>query len=161
MEEKFLSIPYQLISEEKELMEDERQLLAQAFDACDGAFAPYSQFQVGAAVLLEDGTLIKGNNQENKAFPSGLCAERVAFFHVGASGRGDQIKKVAIRAKSTLKIIDKPTMPCGACRQVMLEYEEMGRKDIVVLMQGAEGDILRVVGIAKSLLPFHFNTDFL
>lgn len=161
MREQAFSISYQLFTNKEELAEDEKALLTQALTACDRAYAPFSNFQVGAAVFLENGEIILGNNQENKAFPSGLCAERVAFFAIGAAGKGDQIRKVAIRAKSKLKTINKPTMPCGACRQVMLEYEEMGKQDIVVLMQGAEGDIIRVEGVAKSLLPFHFDTDFL
>jgi len=161
MQNKHLNIPYRMYGDESELASDEQQLLSRALDACENAYAPFSNFQVGAAVLLEGGEIVLGNNQENKAFPSGLCAERVAFFAIGASGKGAMIQKVAIRATSSSKIIDAPTMPCGACRQVMLEYEEMGQMEIVVLMQGTEGDILRVEGVAKSLLPFHFNTDFL
>lgn len=160
MKEKNFSIPYRIYTDIEQLAEDERQLLLQALAACENAYAPFSNFQVGAAVALEGGELVLGNNQENKAFPSGLCAERVAFFSIGAAGKGSKIRKVAIRAKSETKLIDTPTMPCGACRQVMLEYEEMGDSEIVVLMQGAEGNIMRVEGIAKSLLPFHFNTDF-
>lgn len=160
MREQYFSIPYQLYSDPKELAEDERNLLSQALFACDKAYAPFSQFQVGAAVLLNNGETVLGNNQENKAFPSGLCAERVAFFAIGAAGKGAMVQKVAIRARSQLKTIDQPTMPCGACRQVMLEYEEMGQQEIVVLMQGEKGDIIRVKGVAKSLLPFHFDTDF-
>lgn len=161
MREEHFSIPYQIFSQDEGLLEDERELLSEALIACDKAYAPFSNFQVGAAVQLEGGEIVLGNNQENKAFPSGLCAERVAFFSIGAAGKGHKVRKVAIRAKSKLKLIDQPTMPCGACRQVMLEYEEMSQGEIVVLMQGVEGDVIRVQGVAKSLLPFHFDTNFL
>lgn len=160
MEEKQLKISYQLFKQAAELAEDEQKLLSAALAATKDAYAPFSKFQVGAAVLLETGEIFLGNNQENKAFPSGLCAERVALFALGARSKGKEVRKMAIRAKSEIHTILEPCMPCGACRQVMLEYEQMGNQDWVILMQGESGDILRVVGVSKSLLPFHFDTDF-
>ena len=160
MEKKQLQISYQLFSERAQLPQDEKNLLERAFQSCDLAYAPFSRFRVGVAVLLEDGEIVLGNNQENKAFPSGLCAERVALFAIGAAGKGAKIRKLAIRAISELNKVDAPAMPCGACRQVMLEYEQMTDHNMVVLMQGEEGDILRVEGVANSLLPFHFDTKF-
>lgn len=160
MEEKRLQISYRLYAQREDLPTDEQDLLSQALKASEAAYAPFSNFYVGAAVLLTTGEVVLGNNQENKAFPSGLCAERVALFALGSQNKGTQVQKIAIRAKSLHKTIDTPTMPCGACRQVMLEYESMGNRDMIVLMQGDQGDILRVEGVAKSLLPFHFDTDF-
>jgi len=160
MEQKQLQISYQLFSERSQLPQDEKDLLERAFESCALAYAPFSRFQVGVAVLLEGGEIVLGNNQENKAFPSGLCAERVALFAIGAAGKGAKIRKLAIRAISELNKVDAPAMPCGACRQVMLEYEQMTDHNMVVLMQGEEGDILRVEGVANSLLPFHFDTKF-
>ncbi|MEL6251098.1 MAG: cytidine deaminase [Bacteroidota bacterium] len=160
MEKKQLKISYQLFSENSQLPQDEQELLVHARKACDYAYAPFSRFKVGAAVLLEGGEIVLGSNQENKAFPSGLCAERVALFAIGAAGKGAKIRKLAIRATSELTKVDAPAMPCGACRQVMLEYEQMTDHNMVVLMQGEEGEILRVEGVANSLLPFHFDTKF-
>ena len=160
MEEKQLNITYQLFKQAADLAVDEQNLLSAASEATQHAYAPFSQFQVGAAVLLENGQIVYGNNQENKAFPSGLCAERVALFSIGSQSKGKEVRKMAIRATSKIRDIHEPCMPCGACRQVMLEYEQMGEQDWVVLMQGESGDILRVVGVSKSLLPFHFDTDF-
>ncbi|MDW3645878.1 MAG: cytidine deaminase [Bacteroidia bacterium] len=160
MEKKEFKISYQLFSERSQLPQDEQNLLDRAFRSCNFAYAPFSRFRVGVAVLLDGGDIVLGNNQENKAFPSGLCAERVALFSIGASGKATKIRKMAIRAISAVNKVDAPAMPCGACRQVMLEYEQMTDHDMVVLMQGEEGDILRVEGVAKSLLPFHFDTKF-
>ncbi|MEM6806217.1 MAG: cytidine deaminase [Bacteroidota bacterium] len=160
MEEKQLNISYQLYKQATELAEDEQNLLEEALNATESAYAPFSKFRVGAAVLLSDGEVVLGNNQENKAFPSGLCAERVALFAIGAQSKGKEVQKMAIRARSEIHDIQEPCMPCGACRQVMLEYEQMGDQDWVILMQGEKGDILRVVGVSKCLLPFHFDTDF-
>lgn len=143
-----------------DLAADEAALLGTALDASRMAYAPYSHFHVGCAVQLADGEVITGNNQENPAFPSSLCAERTALYYLGAQGKGDSIRKIAIRATSTQKRIAGPVTPCGACRQVMLEYERLSGQPIVVLMQGAEGKILRVIGVAKALLPFGFDIEF-
>ena len=135
-------------------------LLAQALEATTHAYAPHSRFHVGCALLMADGAVVVGNNQENIAYPSGLCAERVAFFHAGATGKGDQIRKVAIRASSQRKSINSPAMPCGACRQVMVEYEQMNAEPFVLLSQGETGEILRLLGVQQNLLPLHFDVDF-
>ena len=153
-------IPFSQYDLASELSEDESGLLEAARLAGEGAYAPYSGFQVGCAVLLENGEIIMGSNQENKAYPSGICAERTALFYAGASGKAEQIKKIAIRGRSESRLIDQPVTPCGACRQVMLEYEQLAKKNLVVLMQGESGPILRLEGVAESLLPFGFNIDF-
>ncbi|MEZ4827628.1 MAG: cytidine deaminase [Bacteroidia bacterium] len=160
MEKKKLEITYTQHAAAGELSPDEAALLDAALAATDLAYAPFSGFRVGCAVLLEDGSVVTGNNQENRAYPSGICAERAALFHIGSLGKGKQIRKIAIRARSDKKQIDVPAMPCGGCRQVMVEYEQMAGKPFVVITQGEKGNILRMEGVQQSLMPFSFNIDF-
>ena len=155
-----LNIPYSKHADASSLPADEQELLAAALEATKKAYVPYSQFHVGCALLLEGGEVILGNNQENVAYPSSLCAERTALYFCGSQGKADKIRKIAIRAQSERKPIESPVTPCGACRQVMLEYERMAKEDVVVLMQGESGEILRVEGVAKTLLPFSFDIEF-
>lgn len=155
-----LNIPFTILNNSKELREDERLLLNFAKEAWKNAYAPFSDFLVGCALLLENGEQLFGSNQENKAFPSGICAERAALFHAGSLGKGKLIQKIAITAKSLNRIVNQPVTPCGACRQVMLEYEQMAGRPFIILMQGEEGPILRLEGVAQSLLPFGFDIDF-
>lgn len=160
MEKKKLEITYSQHTKASELPSDEAALLEAALEATDLAYAPFSGFRVGCAVLLEDGAIITGNNQENRAYPSGICAERTALFHIGSLGKGAMIRKIAIRARSDKKEITVPAMPCGGCRQVMVEYEQMAEKPFVILTQGASGDILRMEGVQNSLMPFSFDIEF-
>lgn len=158
MNKKVLSTEWEVISSVSDLSPIDQELLLAAKQAVESAYAPYSQFSVGAALLLEDGTIIKGNNQENAAYPSGLCAERVAFFWAGANYPGKKIVSIAITAKSDVVKTDHPITPCGACRQSMLEYELNQKSDITILMQGTSGMIYKMVGV-KQLLPLYFNED--
>lgn len=153
-------IRYQQLAGPDELSQTEADLLSRALDATEMAYAPFSEFYVGCAVLLSDGSIIQGNNQENRAFPSGICAERTALFHIGSIGKAHLVKAIAVRARSEKKEIDTPVTPCGACRQVMVEYEQQGSEPWIVLMQGASGPIIRVEGVQTSLLPFGFEIDF-
>ncbi len=157
MKEGILHLHYRLYDHREELEPDEADLLEQAWRATENAYAPFSEFKVGCAVALVDGSVILGNNQENRAYPSGLCAERTALFYAGAQGLGADIRKMAIRAQSIHYPVDRPVMPCGACRQVMMEYEEMAEAHFVVLMQGESGSILRVESVRGCLLPFPFD----
>lgn len=141
-----------------EMPHDEQELMTEATAAMDRAYAPYSGFHVGAAIRLENGTIIQGNNQENMAYPSGLCAERVAFFHAGAMHPGAKILKLAITAGSDSFPSDHPIAPCGACRQSMLEYELNQQQAITVILRGKEGKTYRLHGV-KSLLPLFFNEE--
>ncbi len=159
MIEGHLHIRYQQFSDIRELEPDERELLKKAWEATEHAYAPFSGFRVGCAVSLVDGSVLLGNNQENRAYPSGLCAERTALFHLGAMGKAKELRKMAIRARSERHPVSRPAMPCGACRQVMAEYEDLAEAHIVVLMQGETGDILRVEGVSASLLPFPFDLE--
>jgi cytidine deaminase len=153
-------ISYQLLESALGLPEDEAALLETALQASTRAYAPYSHFYVGCAVELEGGEVYTGNNQENPAYPSSLCAERTALYYVGSQGKGSKIRKIAIRAQSNSKRINGPVTPCGACRQVMLEYERLAGVPVVILMQGMEGKVLRLTGVASSLLPFAFDIEF-
>jgi cytidine deaminase len=139
-----------------ELPSQEGELIASSEEAMKRAYAPYSGFQVGAAVLLENGVVVQGNNQENMAYPSGLCAERVAIYHAGATYPGVKIKAVAISAGSDVLDVSHPVSPCGACRQAMLEYEMNQYDAITILMKGRTSQVFRVNGV-KQLLPLFFN----
>lgn len=141
-----------------ELPAHEQALLEQAHKAAGQAYAPYSNFHVGAALLLENGVTVTGNNQENMAYPSGLCAERVAIFAAGAQYPDVPVKTIAVVCTSTAFTVDKPGSPCGACRQVLAEYEMRAGKDIRLLMMGEKGRIQAVASI-KHLLPLVFRVD--
>lgn len=142
----------------EELDEEEKKLLLLAKEAAKNAYAPYSNFFVGAALLLENGKIVCGNNQENVAFPSGLCAERVAFFSAGSQNPGIPIKTIAITARSDKFSLEKPVTPCGDCRQVMAEYEDRYKKDIRVILSGETGKIFILDNI-KALLPLMFSGE--
>jgi cytidine deaminase len=144
--------------EPSELSKEDMQLIYEAKASTKNAYAPYSHFRVGAAVILENGIVVKGNNQENAAYPTGLCAERVAIFAAGANYPGVKIKCIAIAATSDHFHIDKPVAPCGACRQAITEYEHLFKNDIRVIMTGETGKVL-VADSISSLLPFQFNGD--
>jgi len=142
----------------EELPEDSRNLVEQAREASRRAYAPYSQFRVGAAILLENGEIVTGNNQENSAYPSGLCAERVAMFYAGSRFPQVPILKMAIAAFHKERYLTHPVYPCGDCRQVMLEYELRGRVPMQIILYGSEK--IQVVKSAKDLLPLPFIDDF-
>lgn len=141
-----------------ELPPHEQKLLEQAKEAAKQAYAPYSNFHVGAALLLDNGVTVTGNNQENMAYPSGLCAERVAIFAAGAQYPDTAVKTVAVVCTSTAFTVDKPGSPCGACRQVLAEYEMRSGKDIRLLMMGEKGRIQAVNSI-RHLLPLVFRVE--
>ncbi len=140
----------------EELNKTYQKLLKAAKDAAKMAYAPYSNFKVGAAVLLDNGKIITGNNQENAAYPSGLCAERVAVFAAFSQYPEAIAKAIAITAISENYNIDTPVTPCGACRQVLAEYEYKSGEDIQVILSGQTGKILIIKNI-KTLLPFVFD----
>lgn len=137
-----------------ELSAEYRNLYEAAYRAAENAYAPYSRFHVGAAVLLENGAVVAGNNQENAAYPSGLCAERTALFYAGARYPDSAVQMLAVAAMKDGKRLDGIT-PCGACRQVMLEAEQRFGRPMVVLLCGNQG--VSVVLSAKSLLPLCFG----
>ena len=135
-------------------------LMQIAIEARKNAYAPYSNFQVGAAVLLDNGEIVIGNNQENAAFPSGLCAERVAIYQASARFPNVVIKKVAITATSKNYVVEKAAAPCGNCRQSMIEYEQKQNQPIEVLLMGEIGEVLKINSIL-DILPLAFDNSFL
>jgi cytidine deaminase len=143
-----------------ELSDEDKSLMKVAVEATKTAYAPYSGFNVGAALLMEDGSIIIGNNQENAAYPSGMCAERVAIWKAGSSFPNKKVKKIAITAVSSNKQLDKPVGPCGACRQTLLEYEINQKEDVEVFFMGEIGNVVKTSSIS-SLLPFSFDSSYL
>ena len=140
-----------------ELPHDEQELINAAIVATRNSYSPYSQFAVGAAVRLADGTLIMGANQENAAFPSGLCAERTAIFAAQAQHPDQPIKTIAIAARSHNGLTRKPIVPCGSCRQVMTEIEDRYHSPIRILLYGTDG--VYVISSVKDILPLSFIGD--
>ncbi|HOZ83355.1 MAG TPA: cytidine deaminase [Bacteroidia bacterium] len=153
-----LTSSYEEYNSLNELPADYKSLMLEAHEAAETAYAPYSDFHVGAAVLLANGEIIKGSNQENAAYPSGLCAERVAVFASAVQYPGVKIIAIAVTAMPGSQ--EEPVMasPCGACRQVMAEYEHLYHQDIKFIMYGSENKII-VLDSIKALLPFSFNSD--
>lgn len=143
-----------------ELEAENKALLNKAKDAVTDSYAPYSHFHVGAAILLENGIVVTGNNQENAAYPSGMCAERVAIWNASSQYPNTLIKKIAITVKSENKTVDKPVAPCGACRQTLLEYEVNQKEPIEVFFMGEVGKIIKAKSL-QDLLPFSFDDTFL
>ncbi|MDT0641442.1 cytidine deaminase [Zunongwangia sp. F363] len=143
-----------------ELPEDIQDLMKEAFKARDTAYAPYSKFNVGAAILLENGETVIGSNQENASYPSGLCAERTAFYFAGAKHPGVKMQKVAISAKSHQRAMENPVPPCGACRQAMVEYEVKQNAPIVLYFMGETGKVAKAKSV-QDLLPFIFDSSCL
>ena len=141
----------------EELNENQQGLLQKAHHICSNAYAPYSMFKVGASLILKNGQIINGSNQENVAYPSGLCAERVAIFNAGANFPNQKIKQIAIVAHVNFNL-NKPVMPCGACRQAMIEYEQRQGEKIEVLLQGNKGNIF-VSESVSNLLPYSFECE--
>lgn len=130
-------------------------LVNKAKEQVQNSYAPYSGFHVGAAVLLQNGALYVGNNQENAAYPSGLCAERVALFYANAQFPEIPVRAIAIAAYTNGAFVAEPVTPCGACRQVLLESETRFEHDIDIYMYGTNG-IFHIEN-ARSLLPLCFE----
>jgi len=138
-----------------ELTDVDRSLLSAAIAAADSAYAPYSQFHVGAAVLLDDGTVVTGSNQENIAYPSGLCAERTALFAASAQHPGREVIALAVVARNQQNELS-PAMPCGACRQVMAEQQNRQKRSMRTICFVSNEKILIFEGM-DALLPFSFS----
>jgi len=145
---------------EQELNAIELDLKNQAFEARSKAYAPYSKFTVGAALLLDNQVVVKGSNQENAAYPSGLCAERVAIYYAGANFPDAKILKMFITASPQDRDLELPIPPCGSCRQAIAEYEFKQDIPIEIFFMGAKGDIYKSDSL-KNLLPFVFDKNHL
>lgn len=148
------------IFEKEELAPIENELLNQALAACDLAHAPYSHFQVGVSLLLDNEKIVVGANQENAAYPMCICAEPVALSNAKVNYPEAVIQMMAIRVKSKKNQINQPAAPCGACRQMISEYEYRQQAPITILLQGETGEIYKMEGIA-GLLPLSFDASFL
>lgn len=160
MEKKKIEIEYEEYNSINDLITNDFALLQQAIQSASKAYAPYSQFQVGAAIKLANGIIIQGNNQENASFPVGICAERVALFYASSLYPGEIIDSIAITAKSKQFTISNPIPPCGLCRQAIAEYENIQGSPIRILMAGEVGPVYVIPSIS-SLLPLQFHGESL
>lgn len=154
--EKKISIEYTQLDDWKELSPADQQLVTAANDVLKTAYAPYSKFSVGASLLLSNGEIICGSNQENIAYPSGLCAERVALFYAGSNYPNETVDTLCVVAKGDLVDIDTILSPCGGCRQVMVETESRQKKAYRVIMVSQNGMII-IFNSATQLLPLAFG----
>ena len=153
---KEIDIKYIEYSSLEELLPEDRELASEAIAAMGGAYAPYSHFHVGAAVRMSNGQIVRGANQENAAFPSGLCVERTAMFAASARYPDKDMLSIAIAGGVHGKLSGNPATPCGACRQVMAQYQAKSGKPMSVLMV-AEGRILKFDRV-DDILPLIFNS---
>lgn len=144
----------------EELPQNIKELMQKAIEARNNAYAPYSHFKVGAAILLDNDQIVLGSNQENAAYPSGLCAERVAFFQAGTLFPNAKILEIAITAGSEKNVTSSPIPPCGACRQSMAEYEFKQDTPIQIYFMGETGEVYCSQSVA-NLLPLSFDKNFL
>lgn len=142
------------------LPEDVQQLMNSAIEARNNAYSPYSKFDVGAAVLLDNGKVISGSNQENASYPSGLCAERTAIYYAGATYPKAKMLKMALTASSQNQQTLKPIPPCGACRQAISEYEIKQDNPIEIYFMGVKGKVVKSKSLA-NLLPLVFESSVL
>lgn len=161
MEKKELKIAYQLVHQSNDWSEQQKQLISKAVEVAQKAYAPYSNFLVGAAIELSDGSVHVANNQENAAYPSGLCAERVLLFYINANYPNLQIKRMAIVASPKDVRKFDPVTPCGACRQVMAEYQNKYTSDFELILASVDMEKGYVFDHVNGLLPFVFDGDFL
>lgn len=153
MKEQNLYIRY-MVAQLSELSQQEQELVNRAKAATSNAYANYSHFYVGAALLLGDGRIVIGANQENAAFPSGLCAERSAIFGAQSNYPDQPILTLAIAARNGNGFLKSPISPCGACRQVILEMEDRYQRPVRILLYGENG--IYCFDSIKDLLPFCF-----
>ncbi len=144
----------------EELPVNIKSLMKEAIEAREKAYAPYSNFFVGAAVLLDNGEVVTGNNQENASYPSGLCAERTAIYYAGSKYPKAKILRIAITASSQNQETTTPIPPCGACRQAIAEYEVKQNASIEIYFMGKTGEVIKSESLA-NLLPFVFNKSSL
>lgn len=160
MKSRTLSFQLSIFESLAELPKEDQELIRLASQARENAYAPYSQFKVGAAVLLDNNQVVIGSNQENASYPSGLCAERVAVFQAGAKFPGIPILKIAIVASPDMTLAREPAAPCGNCRQSIFEYENRQEKPIELLLMGGAGPIYKCNSI-QDILPLAFGSNSL
>ena len=156
MEHKKLVIEYTDYYGLDELESADRELVLEAIKAQEGSYCPYSHFRVGAALRLEDGTIVRGSNQENNAYPAGLCAERTAMFAAGANYPDKAFDTIAIVGSDENGICPTPATPCGECRQVMAEYQAKGGRPLKIILVGR--DKIQKFSKVDDILPFIFDS---
>lgn len=156
MSEKTLTINYEEFASAAEMLPEDQELVAAAIEAQKGSYSPYSNFQVGAALRLDNGLIVKGANQENAAYPSGLCAERSAMFWAGANYPDIPMDALAIAGADKGVLCESPASPCGACRQVMAEYQKKHGKPMKIILVGSRR--IRKFACVDDLLPFIFDS---
>ncbi|KXN99009.1 cytidine deaminase [Aequorivita aquimaris] len=160
MKKQKIEIALEVFESISELPKDIQELMNKAQQARENAYAPYSRFRVGAAVRLSSGEIVIGNNQENAAFPSGLCAERVAVFSAGANFPNETITDLAITVRAESHEVTEAIAPCGACRQALAEYEQKQKSPIAIYFMGETGDVINVASV-MDLLPLGFDAKYL
>jgi cytidine deaminase len=143
-----------------ELPLDVQSLMSKALEARNTAYAPYSKFKVGVALLLENKQIVLGNNQESAAYPSGMCAERIAIWKASSEYPGVRILQLVLTASSSKRIVNVPVSPCGACRQTLSEYEINQKQPMEIYFMGEVGQVVKTESLA-SLLPFSFDSTYL
>ncbi|ANI88934.1 cytidine deaminase [Arachidicoccus ginsenosidimutans] len=156
--QKEFSFKYEIFNSIDELNSEEKSLLEKARQNTENAYAPYSQFNVSAVALLENGTTIAATNQENASYPVGICAERTLLSAVSSLQPNQLIKTMAISYHNLNGNSGKPISPCGICRQSLLEYENRFQSSVKIIMSGLGGEVV-VVESAKQLLPFSFSAE--
>lgn len=156
MTNKELKISYEEYGSMEELQQEDRVLAEKAVEATGLAYAPYSKFNVGASLLLSDGRIFTGANQENAAYPSGTCAERTTMFYAHAHADGAYFKKIAVAACQDGELLDEPATPCGACRQVMAEFQTESGQPFGIILVGKK-KILKFESV-ECILPFIFDS---
>lgn len=154
------TINFESIASYDQLDETEKLLFNKAMEIRNIAYAPYSNFTVGCAILLENGEIITGSNQENAAYPSGLCAERTTIFWTAANYPDVKIKKLFVIGAPREAVSSVPIPPCGACRQSILEYEAKQKEVIEIYFASLDGEIYKTKSI-RDLLPFSFDSSYL
>ena len=160
MKEIKITSKFTIYENSNELSSSDKSLLLKAIEARNNAYSPYSKFSVGVSLLLENGKIILGNNQENAAYPSGMCAERVAIWNAASQYPKIKIQKIFISASSKINIVNKPVSPCGACRQTIAEYEVNQAQNIEIFFTGETGNIIQANSI-NDLLPLAFDKTLL
>lgn len=156
MTKNVLEITYEQYGSVEELSAEDRELAQAAVQAISGSYAPYSKFNVGAAVRMSDGTIVTGANQENAAYPSGLCAERTAMFYANAHYPDKAMTAIAIAASQGGVLCEEPATPCGQCRQVMAEYQAKGGRPMSIILVGSK--IIYKFDRVECVLPFIFDS---
>ena len=156
MSAKKLTIDYEEFSSVDEMLPGDQELVKAALEAQKGSYSPYSHFQVGAALLLDNGLVVKGANHVNAAYPSGLCAERSAMFWAGANYPDVPMDTLAVAGSDHGVLCESPSSPCGACRQVMAEYQKKHGKPLKIILVGSKR--IRKFKCVDDLLPFIFDS---